>query len=337
MGLFNFLFRKKEKDKSNESRKGGDVIDAKFSEFGEWLEISNIGFFGQFKKSGSGEWIVAWHDMHLTKKSDGGQEKKSGSYLLYNSKINKVIMWSQDIMRPQRGSISDTGIFLIEDWSDEHISGRYELKSSVHVFSQDGKKLITRIFSANLFNSKISPNGKFAICQTCNSPSEDGNKLTLLDIENKKELFSIDSEIGWGEDYKFDEGNRELIIEIKNVGWFRYGFDGKFLDYDKFSAGRLNSACYVEIILEAQNILSRDDVNDEAAREIISSIDKAISIGAKENRSWYPQALKAKGMAYEQLGNINEALKYFEEALLVDTKIGLKRKITSLKKKINRE
>lgn len=50
--------------------------------------------------------------------------------------------------------------------------------------------------------------------------------------------------------------------------------------------------------------------------------------------SWRPVTLKVQGLAYEILGEYKQAIEAFEEALILDSNIGVKRKVAVLKKKL---
>jgi tetratricopeptide (TPR) repeat protein len=49
---------------------------------------------------------------------------------------------------------------------------------------------------------------------------------------------------------------------------------------------------------------------------------------------WKAKSLKLQGLAHEALGELQEAVKAFDEALALDPKIGVKRKRDFLAKKI---
>jgi len=195
-------------------------------------EIKNLGFMGQFVKSNSGDWVLLWDDYDEVSRRGGARENGNGHYALCNTKSNTVLVDGRSLERPNNGCISENGNFSLEDW---HFSSGSN--GTFYIFSPDGAVLLSRKYSANITKSKISPSGKYAVCQTAGSPSDDGNKLTLFDIESKNYIF-INPEI-WAHDYKFNEDKRELVV-VSHLGEFRYSFTGEFLDSKALSEAQLN-------------------------------------------------------------------------------------------------
>ncbi|WP_347710398.1 MULTISPECIES: tetratricopeptide repeat protein [Pseudomonas] len=52
-----------------------------------------------------------------------------------------------------------------------------------------------------------------------------------------------------------------------------------------------------------------------------------------ENPAWKSTALKVQGLAHEQLGQYPEAVQVYEEALALNPKIGVKRRLASVVKR----
>ncbi|MNR53406.1 hypothetical protein D3C85_1734180 [compost metagenome] len=62
---------------------------------------------------------------------------------------------------------------------------------------------------------------------------------------------------------------------------------------------------------------------------------RARSLGADANLAWRPNALKVQGLAHEALGEQRDAIQIYEEAIALNPKIGVKRRLDALKKKIS--
>lgn len=330
MGLFNFLFG----GNTDMTDKVGQPSSRPASErgityTGNFIEIPSIDFFGRFRKSHSGEWVIGWSDSDETKHRGGHRDGGHGRYVLYNAVQNKIASQGR-LERPNSGSIADNGTFSIEDW---HFGS--ELSGTFYVFSSAGLELIKKEFDANLYNSDISVSGRYAVCQTANSPtSEDGNRLTAFDVERSAQLFSIHPPTGWADRYEFIEDIPQLGVVINEIGTFHYDAQGNFLDSGKFDAARLRCDKYEIVLLAAEKILKAPELNDPLAQAALEAATRARLLGADKDQDWKAIALKIQGLAHEFLHSNEEAVAAFDEALKINPKIGVKRKADSLRKKL---
>lgn len=330
MGLFDFLFG------DNKAKHAAPVRSrptlAKVISFRDnFAEIPSLGFFGQFRKSHSGEWAICWSDSDEPNHRGGHRDSGHGRYVLYNVSQDRVALQGK-LERPNSGSVTDNGNFSIEDW---HFGS--ELSGTFYVISSAGHELIKKRFEANLFNSAISDSGHFAVCQTANSPTgEDGNRLTAFDVEKNVELFSIHPPTGWADKYRFVEDIPKLGVVINKIGTFYYNMRGNFIDSEKFDAARLRCDRYDVILLAAEEIVKAPGLNDQLASAALEATIRALSLGAEKDQGWKAVALKIQGLAHEFLRNNEAAIAAFDEALRINPKIGVKRKADSLRKKLAR-
>lgn len=305
---------------------------AKFSD--QFVCIDELGFFGSFRTSPSGEWCICWSDSDHEFNSGRGGYRTSGKglYLLYNKSQDKV--YSKGMLaRPSSAHVANNGVFCVEDWGFGA-----ELRSSIHVFSSNGSYLFEKNFSANIFNSGISENGLYIVCQTANNPnSSDGNIFTAFDILAQQQIFSVCPITGWAEGYDFDELNKKIGVVVRGMGTYCYDMRGNFIDLDKYEKDQLNSNRYEVVLLKAQQILKDSELDRTTAEIIINASDRGLSLLPKDEfhySSWAAMAYKSKGLAYEFLDQKQLALDSFDEALRLDPKIGIKRKADKLRKKL---
>jgi hypothetical protein len=330
MGLLDFLFGAKKGIDSKQpssritSRKDVTVLD-------NFIEIPELGFFGQFRRSHSGEWVICWSDSDEQNHRGGHRESGHGRYVLYNATQNVVALKGR-VERPNSGSVADNGNFSIEDW---HFGS--ELTGTFYVFSSAGHKLLKKRFQANLYNSAISDSGRFAVCQTANAPTgEDGNRFTAFDVERNIELFSVHPTTGWADKYTFLEDTSQFGVVINRIGTFYYDAQGNLIDPEKFEIARLHCDRYDVVLLAAEDIVKSPNLNDELAIEALEACSRALSLGAEKDQSWKAVALKIQGLAHERLHHDDAAIAAFDAALLINPKIGVKRKADSLRKKLMR-
>ncbi|MBD8100403.1 hypothetical protein IFR08_17650 [Pseudomonas fluorescens] len=156
----------------------------------------------------------------------------------------------------------------------------------------------------------------------------------LFDLETRKELFCVTPGTQGLETYIFDEERKLLIADVKGVGKFRYDSTGNFVDGNNLDKANLDSSDYSRIIRAVEKILGEQDVSDERATEALAAVMRARSLGADSNPAWKPNALKVQGLAHELLGQIRQAIEVYEEAITLNPKIGVKRRLDALKKRV---
>lgn len=328
MGLLDLIFGSKSNVKKEHIHKNKSGTDVSFS--GNFISIPSIGFFGQFKASSSGEWIIGWSDSDPGGRIGGHRDSGHGKYVLYNTAENKLALQGQ-LERPNSADVANNGSFSIEDW---HFGS--ELSGTFYVFSCSGDELIKKKFSANILNSAVSDNGLLAACQTANAPPGcDGDLLVGFSLKNGNEAFSINPPTGRAGAYEFDEVNSRFGVVLKGIGTFFYSSDGVLLEPRNFDLARLRSNKYEISLFASEEIVKSDKSSQELVEEALSASSKALINGAEENSHWKAIALKVKGMAHDRLGNHEEALTAFDAALEINPKVGVKRKADAIRKRLS--
>ena len=330
MGLLDFLLGSPKKPHietaQKRQRSGSDPM---VSYIGDSLIIvKSIRFSGLFRRSQSGEWIICWSDADEEQHRGGHRESGYGRYVLYNAVKNTVAVQGR-LERPNSGHVANNGCFSIEDW---HFGSN--LSGTFHVFSSIGNETIRKKLNSNILNSGISDRGKFAICQTANNPnSADGNMLFGFDVEKSGELFSVHPKTEWANRYEFIEDTAHFVVVIKDIGKFRYDAQGHFIDIGNYDSAKLNCNRFEVVLFAAEELLKDPQLDQKRAQAALAAALRARSLGADNDRNWKAVALKIQGLANEALGNNNEALSAFVEALKINQKIGVKRKADALRKK----
>ena len=64
-------------------------------------------------------------------------------------------------------------------------------------------------------------------------------------------------------------------------------------------------------------------------------VDAALAGGAKDKPDWGSIAHRVRGESYELLGKIPEALSAYEQALSLNPKIGVQKRVTNLRKTLS--
>ncbi|WP_368491719.1 tetratricopeptide repeat protein [Pseudomonas sp. Hg5Tf] len=340
MGIFSWLFNRPKAVKSNTAAKHqpaqaqSQVAQPDLQAIPQirrdkhFLRVDSLSFSGVYQLSKSKKWAIAWRDSDPSAGRGGHRESGLGAYVLADASSGTVACHGS-MPRPNNGHVCDTGVFCLEDW---HFGST--LSGTFSVYDSSGSVVFTRELTANILTSGISRHGKYAFCATANSPTDHGNKVFLFDLVNRVEMYSAPPKAGWPDSYEVDESTGELVALFKDMGSFRYDIYGQLVDADQLGDANLNSSRYDRIILAAEKILGEGDLTDERTQEVLTAVQRARSLGADENPAWKPTALKVQGLAHEQLGQYSEAVQVYEQALALNPKIGVKRRLASVSKRI---
>lgn len=323
MGIFDRLFGKKAQPTSVQApSESPTVVNASFSD--HFLRIMKINFYGPFSKSTSGEWVVAWRDLDPEQHRGGYRESGLGDYLLFNTRTNNIVLQGK-MERPNHGHVANDGHFSLEDC---HFGS--ELSGTFYVFSPTGEPKIKRAVNANIFNSALSDDGRFAVFQTANNPnSDDGDLLVALDVGHSKELFAIHPQTGWADKYEFSAPEKILYLCYKNNRRYGYSFDGTFLDSHRYDRERVEDASPTDLVLIVREKLN--GATSEQLPTLLSMINRAFEGNLSDYRAL---AYRLKGEIQESLGNVEQAMSAYQEALNIDPKVGVKQKLKKLEKEI---
>ena len=297
----------------------------------KWLTLYQPDFFGRAHHSPNKRWIVGCDDSDGNGRG-GYREAGNGRVILVDYQADKVMHELTKFARPVDAVVSDVGSYIVHD------SGFGDtLQGDVIAIDAAGEEMFRRHYSANVFNIGLSPCGRFAAVQTANAPNEDGNIFEVLDINLGVVIFTVPPATGWAKNYLFNmDNNGDLceIVEHKDLGCFRYSATGDFQDSEAFQAAQLDKGDYATKLMAAQNLLKTDFAPDNA-QKALSVADSALSEGANGRSDWAAVAHRVRGESYELLGQLTEALDAFEQALALNPKIGVQRRVTYLRKKLS--
>jgi tetratricopeptide (TPR) repeat protein len=313
MGILNWLT-----DKGSAAPQQTPAADAPVDgddPFSSVIHIEALDFIGMCARSPSKRFTLAWVD-------GGPDQARAGRYLLLDGE--RLIVEGK-MARPNDGKVTDTGLFILNDWgSMETLNGTFA------AFGPDGRKLVSRKFSANLYNNGLSPDGRFAVCQTANAPGKDGNLLTLFDLQAGKPINAWQPESGWASYYEFPADSQTIRLGYRDRGAFAYGFDGTFLDRMKWLAAGLQNGDI--FILEKILAESEDQPGPDLAAQLLAVIHVALAGLRKDDAKTRARLLKSRGICLEALAEVKQALAAYDEALTLDPKVGVKRRADQLRK-----
>jgi hypothetical protein len=255
MGLFGWLFSTKPRPQE----RNNEPAQAKAIEVRESaptvLDIPALNFFGPYSRSPNGRYTLVWRD------GSGSRDSGEGRYVLLDG---KKLVADGAMQRPNDGKVADNGTFILND-----LSGIF------WAFGSDGSLILSRSFSANLFNNGLSSDGTLAYCQTCNSASKDCAILTIFDLVARTEISAFSAESGWANDYEFPPGTGTVRLHYANNGGeFDYSLTGEFIERDKWIAAGLKSGDLYMVKRSMEEVGNRPD--PDLAKRLIASVDAGL-------------------------------------------------------------
>ena len=287
------------------------------------VSIDALGFIGHMATAPGGCFKLIWSDRDPQSGRGGNREAGHGYWALLGP---AGIVVEGALERPQDGKVSDTGVFVLNDW----LFGN-DLQSRFTAFRPDGTPILAHHLSANVINSAISEDGRFAICQTANAPgSPDSCQFILFDLEQAREISRWETETGWTSGFAFDTLNKKVRLFHKDEEAIDYSFDGLMIDRDAWQGRRIaqGDIAVIRAIVEADE----DSGTTHPREKLLAGLDHA----ARHGESWQrAMALRLAGELYERAGDERQALTAFDQALLLDPQIGVSRRADKLRKKLD--
>ena len=282
---------------------------------GHIVSVPAIDFMGQYAESPNGRFVLLWQDQVMINGTLRG-----GRYVLLD---DARIVTDQPMVRPQHGKVADNGTCILNDWE-----GSDTLSGTFRAFAADGGEIVSCRYSANLLNNGLSPDGRLAVCQTCNAPgSPDSSVLCVFDLVEGGEIARWQPESGWANDYEFPGGDRVRMIRHAGVP-LDYGLDGEFLDRRVWYADEVARGTNHVI---ASALKHGEPVTGLALDDLRAGATVAI---ANPDTRFLASSLRLLGEIEELGGDEAAALRAFREALAINPKIGVAKKASALSRRL---
>ncbi|WP_268223537.1 tetratricopeptide repeat protein [Sinomicrobium oceani] len=279
--------------------------------------IDNItGFYGSKQYSDNKEYCVVYCDGHSI-----NDKWKNGKLALIKK---RKLLFEKSIQRPNDCYVSNNGFVICCDWLNaEELAGRFI------IFDINGEIVFSKKTTANLGACGISNDSKIAIFETNNSDTEDGDKIFIIDIEERKILNKFERPTSFNSAVIDTATKRIELIDHK-----------KFIFEIDFEGNQTNTPEYEEQIMEKGTVYDKlwlystktDHLkfNDEKYLDILelALTDKNASYSYGKDRIY-----RMIGEYYEAQGKVKQTIENWEKAIELNPKVGVKRKLNALKKK----
>lgn len=312
------------KDLRTSAPGGPEVV--RFDTFDRILQIPARGHFGPYQRSPNGRFILTWRDGNDEGTQGGARDTGQGRYMLLDG--DRIVCEGR-MDRPNDGKVADDGTFVLNDW--HFFTG--ELRGTFYAFRATGEVIVRCQFGANLYNSGVSADGRWACCQTCNSGSEsDSSVLTVFDLAAGQEVARWVPESGWANDYAFTADGQIILSYLD--GSAAYLLSGDFIGRQKWldaavAAGELR--VIRTVLAEAPPVLPKD-----LADRLVAACNTGLKKPQNREPSWQADGLRLKAEAYDRSGRLDKALECYDQALMHNPKVGVKRRVQQLRKQLSR-
>jgi hypothetical protein len=238
---------------------------------------------------------------------------------------NGELMWSHEVERPYAGEVSDTGVAVVADWGLG--SG---LKSTLLVYSPEGTTLIEMRVEANLNSCAITADGKYAAFTTCYAEIEDVSaKLFLFDVANMREMFRADFPLSrvcsmFAQD--------DAVVIQAEARRYRFQLDGTLTNALEIQIADFEAAMSEDNFDQAAAILkSRGNSSNEPEWEAFIRSGYRVILACSKASDVWAKCHKALGEISLASDDPTGAITHFEEALRLNPRIGLKKKLADLR------
>ena len=213
------------------------------------------------------------------------------------------------------------------------------LNGVFYAIDQSGTVLVRQRFEANLLNTGISPDGSIAVCQTCNSDSDDSGLLCCFDLCSGSVIWKIQPETGWAEDYSFDAGRQFLNLHYSKLGAFRYSLRaGSFEDRERLLDQRMEHGNGFDLLAISQGLIDGllDESSEEQIQPILGLLKTALTRGLDDYPNQRAIVFRNLGQLWERLGDESLAVQNYEVAVRCNPRGGVKRRLDQLKQGLKR-
>ncbi len=291
------------------------------------IRVQSLNMFGVYSESADRQYLLIRQDSDRESGVGGCRDSGNGRFALARQ---GKILYVGECERPTEGAVSNSGTFAIIDtlFGDK-------LGSKLYVYSEDGKLLFSKRFTANTLNMGISTEGSHVVVQLCGSNTKDSGKLLVFEISTSETISAFAPETRWAQRYEFSVSDQIVYLCYDNNRRYAYSFQGVFLDGLKYARDQIEDASPADLVLIVREKLK--DAPQEKLPELLSMINKAFEGDLSQYDEYLALAYRLKGEINELLGNLEDAVFSYKKALEIDPKIGVKQRLNKLEKRLGKK
>ena len=275
------------------------------------------GFYGSEEYSPDKIFCVAYCDGYYD-----NDKWKNGNIALVK---DKTLLFKKKIQRPNDCHVSDDGIVICCDWQNSDL-----LTGKFLIFDTKGEQIFSKKTSANLGSCAISNNSKIALFETYGSSTDESNSIFIVDIEQKDIIHKFQRPRSFNS--ALIDTNNKLIKLKDNKGFvFEIDFEGKQTNKEDFEKQVQTKGSVLDRLYLYSDKTDEVKLKDENYLNLLSKalIDNDASYSLGKDRIY-----RMIGEYYEANGNTLKTIENWDKAIEINPKIGVKRKLEILKRKI---
>jgi hypothetical protein len=275
------------------------------------------GIYGRESYSPNKEYCVSYCDGHYE-----GNKWKNGDIALVK---DKTLLFKKKIQRPNDCFVSNNGIVICCDWQNsDALTGR------LLIFDIKGEQLFAKKTTANLGMCAISDNSEIALFETYNSDTNDSDSIFIIDVKQQNIIHRFTRPTSFNKAIIDTDKRHIKLIDYRG---FIYEID--------FEGNQTNNNDYEKQIMTNGSIHDRlslysskpDELklNDARYLELLteSLTDKDVLYTFGQDK-----IQRMIGEFYEANDDSVKAIEHWEIALQLNPKIGLKRRLEAIRKKV---
>lgn len=290
-------------------------------------------FYVGGRRSPGGRFIVGAADGH----GENGRTV-SGRVTLIDAATGQSL-YKVTMKRATNAHVSDEGIVTVENWK----SWGGPLAGDFIALYPTGKRLWTKRYKANIYGSGMTDDGSKVFVSTCNSLHEaHGCKTFLLDVQSGEVIWTRDgfghvrvqgNDIVIGIDGDQDrDGNRFFVLDAE--GRTPPEYDVALAERERQRAAeveRQNRGKPWWTLPRVAAGLKDAEADLEALAQLLDEMEGSTQELSDSERA---KAERYRGEIAERRGELQETRQHWERAIALDPQVGIKRRLTALRKKL---
>lgn len=165
-------------------------------------------------------------------------------------------------------------------------------------------------------------------------PSDDNHLLVLIDLKKKVECFRIsDFHFSFNETFRFSKDNSHIICDAE-ICELNINFDGVIANECEYYASCIEKAFRVNPYT-VKRFYEFYGENEVSWKKVLICMTRIIAESEKSHLALTDMFYRIQGDCHYKLNNKKAALQSYVNALEVNPKVGVKRKIKEISRELN--